>query len=88
MASNDQRKPEHRPEIDPQQIDEAVEQLDAEIKLLREWLGGAANSENGSVERRDARLAYRDKLRSRTEMREALLNQRKALTSKKSDKNP
>ncbi len=88
MTSNDQRKPEHGPEIDPQQIDEAVKQLDAEIKVLREWLNEAANAENGSVERREARLAYRDKLRSRTEMREALLNQRKVLTRKKSDKNP
>lgn len=86
MTSKDQRQPAPDPQMDEGMIDEAITQLNAEIELLQDWLKEAENSKDENTGHRETRLAYRDKLRSRTEMREALLNQRKSLERKNSKK--
>lgn len=86
MTSKDQRQPAPDPQMDEDMIDEAITQLNAEIELLQDWLKEAENSKDENTGYQETRLAYRDKLRSRTEMREALLNQRKSLERKNSKK--
>lgn len=77
MGNDESRKPPESPAIEPELVDEAVEQLDAEISLLEEWIAGLTSLENPDEASRQARTNYQDKLRSRREMRDALLVSKK-----------
>jgi hypothetical protein len=73
MGKDESRRPPQSPAIEPELVDEAVEQLDAEISLLEEWIAGLNNREDPDEAALQARTTYQDKLRSRREMRDALL---------------
>lgn len=73
MGRDESRRPPSSTDFDPELVDEAVEQLDAEISLLEEWIAGLNNREGSDESVRQARRTYEDKLRSRREMRDALL---------------
>lgn len=77
MSKDESRRPPESPAIEPELVDEAVEQLDAEISLLEEWIAGLHNRKNPDEAVRQARITYADKLRSRREMRDALLISKK-----------
>lgn len=75
MGITDKRDRDQSPELDPDLVDEGLEQLDAEIRLLDEWLQELESRPDDPVTR-EARDSYRDMLRSRREMRQALASKR------------
>lgn len=73
MHTSDKRNHPSGPDIEPELLEEALHQLEAEIRLLEEWLAELDKSENSADPKiRASRFTYEDKLRSRREMRDAL----------------
>ncbi len=79
MRSTDNRSPASMPEFDPElvDVDEGLEQLDGEIRVLEEWLEELENRPDDPVTR-EARQSYQDLLRSRRETRRALARKRQS----------
>jgi len=73
MSQNDNRTPSPPPDIEPELVGEALQQLDAEIALLEEWIADLEKRAERSESTGRAMTIYKDKLRSRREMRQALL---------------
>lgn len=73
MSTDDSRRKPPPQCFDQELVEEAVTQLDEEISLLEEWIAALADREDPDEAVRQARITYRDKLRSRREMRDALL---------------
>lgn len=78
----DGRRNNGSPSINPELADEAIQQLDQEISLIEEWLADLDQREHPDEATRQARITYRDKLRSRREMRDALRINREQSTGK------
>lgn len=78
MGIMDKRNRGKPRELDPELVDEGLAQLDAEIRVLDEWLQELERRPDDPVTR-EARESYRDMLRSRREMRQALASKRNPL---------
>ncbi len=83
-TESENRKQAGTSDIDPELMDEALQQLEEEIALLEEWVDGLKNRAATDEAARQATITYQDKIRSRREMREALLINR----DKRKRKNP
>ncbi|MGM0633143.1 MAG: hypothetical protein ACQETO_08200 [Pseudomonadota bacterium] len=72
-TDSENRKQTGTSDIDPELMDEALQQLEEEIGLLEEWINDLKGRAENDEAARQAAITYRDKIRSRREMRDALL---------------
>lgn len=77
MSSTNKRGDPKAPDIDPALVHDAINQLDTEIRLIEKWLDDLGEIDETDEHAVESRRAYRDKLHSRKEMRDALLVSRK-----------
>lgn len=72
MDIKEKRRTRNVISIDQRLIEEGAAQLSSEIEILQNWLDELEKADAEDMAAADARVAYRDMLRSRKEMFQAL----------------
>ena len=82
MTFTDKRKRSRTPDIEPDLLEQGINQLKMEIEILGDWLQNLNASDTEQL------ISYKDMLQSRKEMLQSLQQQKADLTAKKQSRTP